>query len=293
VGWYGKGAKQLKINKLQSAHALKKEQMNKQLKVIFIVLSGIFLGDMALAQDSTTLYNNALKLEKEGAEIYKSSADSAISLFKQAAELYKKAGNKKAAAVSLLNAAYVHEDIRKDNYKAMELARESVSLWKQTADAKRTADAYKYLARQHARMNDNLNAHKRSDTAIQYYTTLKDNKNIALVYLALSNMYETQKQNDSAAKYATVAAATRKKVKGTSDAEMFNFENSIFRVLVLSDRLEDAGTHYKKLNKKVKKGNISKADKLNFYYYAWIYNTKLNNTEEATAVKAIYDELKK
>jgi tetratricopeptide (TPR) repeat protein len=261
-------------------------------KPIISLLLAMFVANHLYAQDSTRFAAKAHGYEQEALQVYSTKPDTAIDRFKQAADLYKIAKNKKAAAICIQNAAYVHEAYRKDNYKAMELGKEAIALWKQTSDTKSTADAYRFLAAQHVKMNDNLNAMKRSDTAINYYTKLGDNGNIATVNMSLVSLYEGQKNVDSAAKYAMKAREAGEKVKN-SDSTMFHIDNALFRIYTVGNRKDEAKKMFKKLSKKVKKNSVPKADKLNFYYYAWVYHNKLNEAEEAAAYKKEYDELKK
>lgn len=244
------------------------------------------------AQDSTRLISMAKGDDQKALEVYKTQPDTAITYFKRAADLYKVAKNYRAAAISLQNAAYVNEDVRKDNYKAMDMGKEALIMWRKTTDKQNTADAYRFLAAQHGKMNDNMNARLKSDTAIIYYNDLKDNKGISIVYLNLAAMYEIQRNLDSAIKYNVMAREAREKVKN-SDNALFNIDNTLLRVYAISDHPSETKKLLKSLSKQAKKSSVSKQDKMNFYYYAWVYYTKIGDTEEATANKTAYDELKK
>ena len=251
----------------------------------------MFAASIIYAQDSTRLAEKAHKTEQQGMLLYSTRPDSAILHFGEAADLYKSAKNMKAAAVCVQNIAVVHEAYRKDNYKAMEVGKEAVTLWRQTSDTKSTADAYRFLAAQHVKMNDNLNAIKKSDTAVSYYTRLNDNGGISAVYMNMVSLYEGQKNVDSSAKYATRAREPIVKTKN-SESGLFHIDSALFRIYTVGNREAEAKKLFKKLSKKVK-GDVSKQDKLGFYYYAWVYHNKLNQAEEAAAYKKEYDELKK
>jgi hypothetical protein len=264
----------------------------KHLKTVYALLVAVTLGTSSFAQDNDAYIRKAVTLEKLAAETYRTAADTAITMFRQAADLYKLAKNNKAAAVCLQNAAYVHDEIKKDNYKSMEVQKEAVALWKKTDDMPGTAEAYKYLAQQHAKMNDNLNARTKSDTAISYYTKLKDDKGISLVYLNLVAMYEAQKQADSAAKFALKAREARSKVKN-SEAQLFAIDNTLFRIYTIAGKEKEAKGLTKKLSKNVDAAYVTKSEKQNFYYYSWVYYTKLGKETDAAKYKAWYDEMKK
>ena len=256
----------------------------------FLMLAMV-AASITYAQDSTRLAEKAHKAELQGMLLYSTRPDSAILHFREAADLYKSAKNMKAAAVCIQNIAVVHEAYRKDNYKAMEVGKEAVTLWRQTSDAKSTADAYKFLAAQHVKMNDNLNAIKKSDTAVSYYTRLSDNGGISAVYMNMVSLYEGQKNVDSSAKYATRAREAMARTKH-ADSALFHIDNALFRIYTVGNREAEAKKLFKKLSKKVK-GDISKQDRLGFYYYSWVYYNKLNQAEEADVYKRQYDELKK
>jgi tetratricopeptide (TPR) repeat protein len=261
-------------------------------KPTILLLLAVLAANISKAQDSTKYATKAHQYEQEALGIYSTKADTAIERFKQAADLYRQANNKKKAAICLQNAAVVHEMYRKDNYKAMEIGKEAVAMWKQTNDTKSTADAYKFLAAQHVKMNDNLNAIKRSDTAISYYTTIDDNASIALVDMNLVSLFEGQKNVDSSVKYAMKAREAATKVK-KDDSTLFHIDNALFRIYTVGGRKDEAKKVFRKLVKQVKKDGVMKADRQAFYYYAWVYHNKLGETEEAAAYKKEYDELKK
>ena len=77
-----------------------------------------------------------------------------------------------------------------------------------------------------------------------------------------------------------------------ADSALFHIDNALFRIYTVGNREAEAKKLFKKLSKKVK-GDISKQDRLGFYYYSWVYYNKLNQAEEADVYKRQYDELKK
>lgn len=238
--------------------------------------------------DKATL---AKELEQKAMEVYQQRADTGIALFRQASDLYKQAGNMKAAAANLQNAAIVHEQVRRDNFKSMEVMKESLLLWRQTKDSAGTANAYKYIMSQHAKMNDNMNAFKKADTAIRYYTALNDAGNISAVYLALANMFESQRLPDSAIKQALKAYDIQKTVKG-SDVALYRINSTLFRLYTISGNADAAKDLLKKNEKAIKKLTLTSDDKLNHYYYTWMYYTKTGDTTKAAEYKAKYDALR-
>jgi hypothetical protein len=132
---------------------------------------------------------------------------------------------------------------------------------------------------------------RKADTAVSYFTMLKDNKSISEMYLNIATMYDLQRSTDSVVKYANLALAAAKKTKG-ADASIFKINNTMYHAYVTNDRTSDAKDVIKKNEKLLKKEGISKDDKLNFYYYTWIYYTNSGDTKNAESWKAKYDELK-
>lgn len=263
------------------------------------ILNSIILSCFALAMssestaqaDSSRLAAKAREMESKALETYNKNADTGVAYFRLASENYRAAKNYKAAAASLQNAAYVHEEMRRDNYKSMEIMREAIPLWLLSKDTAGIAAAYKYITTQHAKMNDNNNVRRKADTAISYYTKLKDNKNIAATYLIVTSMYEAQKQTDSAVKFANMAYEVQKKLPN-SDAALFGINTTLFRIYVLANNLEAAKSIFKRNSKKLKLKDLAAQDKMAFYYYAWVYYSKMNQEKEATEYKAKYDDLR-
>jgi tetratricopeptide (TPR) repeat protein len=266
--------------------------MRSIFKNIGCILFAILITNIALAgsADSATNAGKAVEMEKLAMGSYVKTPDTGIYYFKMAAALYKEAGNYKAAAASLQNAAYVSDDYKKDNYNAAELMKQSVACWRMTNDTKATAAAYKYATSQHAKFNDLVNVRRKADTAVEYFTQLKDYKSIYETYLNVATMYDMQRATDSVIRYSNLALGATKKMK-SADASVFKINNTMFHAYVTNDRTGDAKDIIKKNEKLIKKEGIAKEDKLNFYYYSWIYYTNTGDAK-ATEWKAKYDELK-
>jgi hypothetical protein len=66
----------------------------------------------------------------------------------------------------------------------------------------------------------------------------------------------------------------------------------LLRMYVVSDKLKEAKKPYKQNLKHVDDEGVFWRDKLTFYYYSWIYNTKRSKEKEAADIKAKYDALK-
>lgn len=257
-----------------------------------IVLSMLLVNTaFAGVADSAMNAVTAKKWEAKALDEYKSQPDSAISDFKLAATFYNISHNYKAAAACLQNAAYVSSDIKKDNYKAAELMKESVNYWKMTNDKSATGTAYMYAVTQHAKINDNVNVRRKADTAITYLTETKDNRGISQVYLNMATMYGTQQAVDSVVKYTGLAQDHEKKVSA-SDPSLFSINNMLLRTYVTNDKLDEAKAILKKGKKQVDKSSTSKDDKMTYYYYSWIYYTKTGDAKAATEWKGKYDALK-
>jgi hypothetical protein len=258
----------------------------------YIVLSVIFTNTaLASAPDSAQKAATAKEWEKKAMDSYKATPDSGIHYFKLAAAFYREAGNHKAAAASMQNAAFVSDDYKKDNYKAAELMKESVNYWKMTNDTKATAEAYRYSVTQHAKYNDNVNVRRKADTAITYLSQVKDNKGISQVYLNIASMYDAQRAVDSVVKYGNLAQEYAKKIS-KNDPSIFSINNTLLRSYINNDKLDEAKAMLKKGQKQVEKDNVSKEDKLLYYYYSWIYYTKAGDAKTAEGWKARYDALK-
>lgn len=241
--------------------------------------------------DSAMNAQTARQWEAKAMSSYQQLPDSAIEHFKQAATFYNIAHNYKAAAACLQNAAYVSNDIKKDHYKAAELMKGSVSYWRMTNDKAATADAYRFAVSQHAKINDNVVVRRKADTAISYYTDLKNDKSISQIYLNIATMYDGQQATDSVVKYATLAQDHAKKVSA-KDPSIFTISNTMLRNYVNHDKMDEAKAILKKGKKLAENGNVSKEDKMAFYYYGWIYYTKTGDTKTGDEWKAKYDALK-
>lgn len=267
--------------------------MRSVFKHIGCILLSMLFTNAAFAGVADSAMNavTAKQWEAKALGGYQQLPDSAIQHFKLAATYYNIAHNYKAAAACLQNAAYVSSDIKKDNYKAAELMRESVNYWKMTNDKAATAEAYKYAITQHAKINDNLNVRRKADTAITYLTELKDNKSISQIYLNMATLYDAQRAVDSVVKYANLAQDHAKKVSA-NEPSLFNINNTLLRTYVTNDKMNEAKAILKKGKKQVEKSTTSKDDKMGYYYYGWIYYTKTGDAKTAEEWKGKYDALK-
>lgn len=262
------------------------------IKSALICLFAIVATDTSFAQgDSEKMTARAKEIENIAMETYMKTPDSAITNFRKAADLYVHAGNYKAAAASLQNAAFVHDDYRKDNFKAAELMRESLVNWRKTTDTQSIANAYKYAITQHIKFNDGVTIGRKLDTAIIFFSALNDYKSISALYLSIATMYEGQRVPDSAISYATKARDISKK---SSEPELTSFkaDNMLFRVYAISGRYKEAKPMIKKLQKKLDLKGLSKDDKMAFYYYAWVYYNNNNDAAKTTEYKTLYDNLR-
>lgn len=258
-------------------------------RLVFLVLlaNTAFAG----APDSTMSAATARSWEEKALANYKQSPDSGIYYFKVAGSHYAQAKNYKAAAASLQNAAFVSADLKNDYYKAGELMKESQQYWKMTSDKKALAESYRYAVTVHAKINDNINVRRKGDTAIMYLSGIKDNKGIAQVNLTIAGMYDAQRGVDSMMKFAGLAEESAKKMP-KNDPAVLSINNSLLRLYVNNERMNEAKAILKKSQKQIEKGAISKDEKLNYYYNAWIYNTKAGDAKAAEETKAKYDALK-
>lgn len=245
---------------------------------------------LTIADNEHDNYGKATVMQLMGNFYYNRNADSSITYNNAAMSLLNNVGDRRRAAICLHSIAFVYDEIKHDNTRALQYAEQSIEQHRQLSDTLEMANMYKYTGMLKGRLKRFAEAKEDINIAIQYYAARAYEPGIAVSHFDLAQVYATEGKTDSTLLYLNLAK--RYWLMANNQGRIFLLNNYFFDTYFKAGMVTDAGRVLQENEQITGSEELYYTDRLKYYNNAALLYGKINNTAKMQQYRKEYSTLK-